>query len=67
MRENNSETVSKIPLLGDIPILGHLFKTTSRSTDKTELIITITPIIVTTSESATRLTNEIKNGLKWLK
>ena len=29
IRENNSETVNKVPILGDIPVLGHLFKTTS--------------------------------------
>jgi type IV pilus assembly protein PilQ len=37
---------TKIPLLGDIPYLGWLFKTTSKINDKTELIIFITPKIV---------------------
>lgn len=38
--------VEKIPLLGDIPILGNLFKTTSKKDDKKELLIFITPKIL---------------------
>lgn len=39
----NSDTVSKIPLLGDIPGLGWLFKTKSESVDRRELLVFITP------------------------
>lgn len=39
----NTDTVSKIPLLGDIPGVGWLFKTKSESTDRRELLIFITP------------------------
>ncbi|MDR0634528.1 MAG: type IV pilus secretin PilQ [Azoarcus sp.] len=39
-------SVSKVPLLGDIPVLGHLFRTTSKSTNETELLIFVTPRIV---------------------
>ena len=42
--ERNSE--SKVPLLGDVPVLGHLFKTTGRENTKTELLVFITPKIV---------------------
>ena len=38
--------VTKVPLLGDIPIVGNLFKTTTRQNDKTELLIFITPKII---------------------
>jgi type IV pilus assembly protein PilQ len=38
---------SKVPLFGDLPVVGHLFKSTSRSTSKTELLVFITPKIVT--------------------
>jgi type IV pilus assembly protein PilQ len=41
------DSVTKTPLLGDIPILGNLFKTTSKSDTRTELLIFITPKIVT--------------------
>jgi type IV pilus assembly protein PilQ len=43
--ENTSD--SKVPLFGDLPVVGHLFKTTARSTQKTELLVFITPKIVT--------------------
>ncbi|WP_226665492.1 type IV pilus secretin PilQ family protein [Microbulbifer aggregans] len=40
------EGETKVPLLGDIPFLGHLFKRTSREEDKRELLIFITPRIM---------------------
>jgi type IV pilus assembly protein PilQ len=42
----NREDDTKVPYLGDIPVLGHLFKTTSHTDDKDELMIFITPKIV---------------------
>lgn len=42
-----TNSTSKIPLLGDIPYLGNLFKSNSRSDNKTELLVFITPRIVT--------------------
>jgi type IV pilus assembly protein PilQ len=41
-----SSTVSKVPLLGDIPGLGWMFKYTTKETTKTELIIFLTPRIL---------------------
>ncbi|MCC7115299.1 MAG: type IV pilus secretin PilQ [Burkholderiales bacterium] len=38
--------VDKVPYLGDIPVLGYLFKQSGRSSDKTELLIFLTPRIV---------------------
>ncbi len=46
IKEKNDQGVSKIPLLGDIPVLGHLFKDTSKSRDKINLVIILTPYIV---------------------
>ncbi|MYN02814.1 type IV pilus secretin PilQ [Pseudoduganella sp. DS3] len=45
-------TVNKVPFLGDVPILGNLFKNNSRTNDKTELLVFITPKIVTDRLSA---------------
>ena len=42
----------KVPLLGDIPVLGRLFRSTRRTRDQTELLIFITPRIVTDSPIA---------------
>ena len=41
LTDNN--TVTKVPLLGDVPVLGYLFRNTARSTNKSELLIFITP------------------------
>ncbi len=41
-----SSTVSKVPMLGDVPVLGNLFKTTSKENSKTELIVFLTPRIL---------------------
>jgi type IV pilus assembly protein PilQ len=43
---NEDSTVSKVPLLGDIPVFGNLFKTTTKENSKTELIIFLTPRII---------------------
>ena len=44
--------INKVPLLGDIPFLGYLFQNRSRSTNKTELLVFITPKIVTDRSAA---------------
>jgi pilus assembly protein CpaC len=46
LKENVREVVSKFPLLGDIPILGALFRSTSFQKSETELIIIVTPRLV---------------------
>ncbi|MDD5131742.1 MAG: secretin N-terminal domain-containing protein [bacterium] len=43
MSETDNDSVSAVPFVGDIPILGWLFKKTSKTHDKTELLIFITP------------------------
>ena len=49
--QDEGETVNKVPLLGDVPVLGNLFKNKTRTTAKTELLIFLTPKVV--SERAT--------------
>jgi type IV pilus assembly protein PilQ len=44
--QDEGETVNKVPLLGDVPVLGHLFKNKTRTTSKTELLIFLTPKVV---------------------
>jgi type IV pilus assembly protein PilQ len=44
--QQDRDTVTQVPLLGDIPVLGNLFKTTARTNDKTELLIFLTPKIL---------------------
>jgi type IV pilus assembly protein PilQ len=45
--QTDTTDVSKVPLLGDVPVLGVLFRRTLRTDDKTELLIFITPKIMT--------------------
>jgi type IV pilus assembly protein PilQ len=50
--QTERDTVSKVPLLGDIPVLGYLFQNKARTTNKTELLVFITPKIVTDRSAA---------------
>ncbi len=50
--QNERDTLNKVPLLGDIPIIGYLFQNRVRSTAKTELLVFITPKIVTDRTTA---------------
>lgn len=46
-QQTERDNITKIPFFGDIPLFGNLFKNTGRTNDKTELLIFITPKIVT--------------------
>ena len=52
IREDTSKITSKVPLLGDIPFLGALFRSTSDSKKRTNLLIFVTPRIVTDMKMA---------------
>ncbi|MBN1635226.1 MAG: type II secretion system protein GspD, partial [Deltaproteobacteria bacterium] len=49
---------SRVPLLGDIPILGYLFKTITRNRDRTNLYIFLTPTIIDSDEKTNALYKE---------
>lgn len=51
MDHQTEETVSKVPLLGDIPIIGELFKQTNSSSYKRNLMVFIRPVILRDDES----------------
>ena len=46
MGNTKSSSVTKVPILGDIPLLGNLFKSTTKTDDKNELLLFLTPHIV---------------------
>ncbi|MDC5703938.1 pilus (MSHA type) biogenesis protein MshL [Vibrio europaeus] len=46
MKSNTFDQVSKVPFLGDVPALGHLFRNTTKLTQKTELVILLKPSVV---------------------
>lgn len=59
--DSKSETVNKIPLLGDIPFLGWLFKSTATFNDRRTLIVLVTPTIV---QSPGDTADEIQRALE---
>lgn len=53
-QQTDRNNVTKVPLLGDVPLLGYLFKTTGRESSKTELLVFITPKIVNENVAGAR-------------
>ncbi len=56
-------STSGIPLLKDIPILGHLFRSNSRSTDRQELMVLIRPTVLPTPMDAARMVSVEKRNM----
>jgi general secretion pathway protein D len=50
MRDKETNTVNKVPLLGDIPVLGWLFKNTTKTVEKVNLLFFMTPKILASYE-----------------
>ncbi len=64
INNNNSKDWEKIPLLGDIPVIGKLFQSKAFREGQSELIFFITPTIVdTTSNNQQKIYNNIKNKI----
>jgi len=58
MAERQEENITKVPVLGDIPILGWLFKTTSVKKQKTNLLVFLTPHVVKEADSLAQITKD---------
>lgn len=58
IQDNVQDGVDKVPLLGDIPLLGHLFRSETRSRQKTNLMVFLRPHVLRDSASADVLTGE---------
>ncbi len=56
--ENERRAIEKVPLLGDIPFLGNLFRSRSRDRTKTNLMVFIRPTIIRNAEDAAKLTGD---------
>ena len=68
MHDEEMDTVKKIPLLGDIPILGWLFSSKSREKRKKNLIVFITPkIIKTARDKADIIKDQVDQRLEFIK
>jgi general secretion pathway protein D len=62
--EDVQESVQKVPLLGDIPIIGHLFKSTSSTTRKRNLMVFLKPQIITDSSMMHNMAKEKYNFIR---
>lgn len=58
MKEDDAESVTKVPLLGDIPILGWLFKSKQSTKEKTNMLVFLTPKVVRSGEDSKTLLGE---------
>lgn len=62
--ENKSNGASSVPFFGSLPVLGHLFRSDSSSSDKTELVILVTPKIVQNTQDWERVKESFTKGLE---
>jgi general secretion pathway protein D len=63
IRETKSDSFSGVPCVGDVPVLSYLFGKKSQSTDKTELIIFITPKVIASLEDVDIVSEEFRNRI----
>ena len=62
--EDTQDSISKVPFLGSVPILGKLFQSSSSTTVKKNLMVFLRPTIITDSNSAKATSNEKYNYIK---
>ena len=62
--EDTQDSVSKVPVLGSVPILGRLFQSSSKTTVKKNLMVFLRPTIITDSQSATSASSDKYNYIK---
>ncbi|MDP2547457.1 type II secretion system secretin GspD [Oceanobacter sp. 4_MG-2023] len=63
IRDDIVESTSKVPLLGDIPVLGWLFRSSSSEHVKSNLMVFLRPTIVNSAETSRDVTREKYNGI----
>ncbi|AXH12179.1 type II secretion system secretin GspD [Halarcobacter bivalviorum] len=59
IQDKDESTISKIPILGDIPILGNIFKHKKMNTSKKSLVVIVTPYIIPKSKDLTYIRNQL--------
>jgi general secretion pathway protein D len=66
MQDKDTDTIEKVPLLGDIPLLGLLFQRNRTKTEKTELLIFLTPLVAQSGEDLENISNQESSRSKIL-
>jgi general secretion pathway protein D len=66
VKDQISQTVRKVPLLGDIPFLGNLFKRTESTKSQTELLVFLTPQVVKSPQELADLSQQLRGEMQRL-
>ncbi len=64
IRDKVTDGETKVPLLGDIPAIGELFRSTTQRNERTELVVLITPRVVGGADDARRITQELTDRMR---
>jgi general secretion pathway protein D len=66
IRQSDTNSDSGVPVLKDIPVVGNLFSSTSKTGARTELLIFLRPRIIRNSAAAREMTDQLKRALRGL-
>lgn len=66
MSDDSNKSAAKVPLFGDLPLIGHLFRSKTSSNTKTNLIVFLQPTILNGSQDVARLSNRRYQQLRML-
>jgi len=64
IKDHSENSVTGVPVLSNIPILGNLFKTTNNEHDRTELLVLLSPKVIRNTSDARLATSELRQRLK---
>ena len=63
IREARNRTQDKVPLLGDVPVLGAIFRSTTDTDERTELLVIIRPSVIRNAAEARRVTDQYRSQM----
>ncbi|MBS0557619.1 MAG: type II secretion system secretin GspD [Proteobacteria bacterium] len=66
IQDQDGDSRNGVPGLSDIPVIGHLFGSTTRTRQRTELIVLITPRVITSTDEAQQMTSEYESKFESL-
>jgi general secretion pathway protein D len=66
MQDQETDTIEKVPLIGDIPLIGELFKRTIKEKEKTELLIFLTPQVASENSNLINISEHERSRSKIL-
>jgi general secretion pathway protein D len=67
IRDSHSRTRSGVPFMSKVPIVGHLFGSTSKNNRRTELIVLITPRVIRSPQESAELMDELQQQFQGLR